>query len=154
MARFYGVENAQFGNSPPSAPGNEAYGGRKRVWRTTIDLDAPKLSTTQNGTVVTAADTVFLGRVPAGMRFVGGRITSSVSMGTSTLAIGNAAATGKYRTAAVHTAVDTPTPFGNAAAMALPASGADEDVILTIATASLPNTAGAKLIIDLEFAAP
>lgn len=154
MARFYTIEDQLLGDVPPRAPGNEAYGGRKRLWRATIALDAPKLSSSQNGTVITTADTVLLGRIPAGMRFVGGRITSSVSLGTSTISIGNAADAAKYRAAAVHTAVDTPTSFGKASAMALAASGADEDVILTVATANLPNGAGNLLVIDLEFAAP
>lgn len=154
MARFYTIEDQLLGNTPPTAPGNEAYGGRKRLWRATINLDAPKLTGTTAGTVITTADTVLLGRIPAGMRFVGGRITSSVSLGTSTISIGNATDAAKYRAAAVHTAVDTPTHFGKASAMALAASGADEDVILTVATASLPNAATNLLIIDLEFAAP
>lgn len=154
MARFYTIEDQQIGNVPPGAPGNAAYGGRKRIWRATINLDAPKLSSSQNGTVITAADTVLLARVPAGMRFVTGSVTSSISLGTSTIAIGNAATPEKYRAAAVHTAVDTPTPFGKASAMALAEAGADEEVILTVAIASLPNTAGGLLVIDLEFAAP
>jgi hypothetical protein len=154
MAKFYTVETQLMGDVPPRAPGNEALGGRKRLYRATIDLDAPKLSTTQNGTVITTADTVLLARIPAGMRFAQGRITSSVSLGTATVAIGTAAAPGKYRAAAVHTAVDTPTSFGVTAAMAAPALGADEEVILTVATANLPNTAGADLVIDLEFVGP
>lgn len=154
MARFYTIEDQLLGDVPPRAPGNEAYGGRKRLWRATINLDAPKLSSSQNGAVITTADTVLLGRIPAGMRFAQGRVTSSISLGTSTIAIGNAASPGKYRAAAVHTAVDTPTPFGTAAAMAAAASGADEDVILTVAAANLPNTPGGLLVIDLEFVAP
>lgn len=154
MARFYTVETQFIGNTPPGVPGNAAYGGRKRVWRATINLDAPKLSSSTAGTVVTTADTILLARIPAGSRFIAGRITGSISMATATLAIGTAAAPGKYRTAAVFTAVDTPTPFGNAAAMAAGESTADEDVILTVAVASLPNTAGGLLVIDLEFAAP
>lgn len=154
MARYYTIEDQQIGNVPPGVPGNEAYGGRKRLWRASINLDAPKLSSTQTGTQITTADTVLLARIPAGMRFARGRITSSISLGTSTISIGNAAAPAKYRAAAVHTAVDTPTSFGLASAMAAAASGADEDVILTVATASLPNTAGGLLIIDLEFVAP
>lgn len=154
MARFYTIEDQLLGDVPPRAPGDEAYGGRKRLWRASINLDAPKLSSSQNGTVITTADTVLLGRIPAGMRFGRGRITSSVSLGTSTISVGNAANPAKYRAAAVHTAVDTPTSFGKASAMALAASGADEDVILTVATANLPNGAGNLLVIDLEFIAP
>lgn len=154
MAKFYTVETQFSGDNPPRAPGNEALGGRKRVYRATINLDAPKLSSSQNGTVITTADTVSLARVPAGMRFVRGAITSSVSLGTSTISIGNASDAAKYRAAAVHTAVDTPTMFGKASAMALAAAGADEEVLLTVATANLPNGANNVLVVDLEFAGP
>lgn len=154
MAKFFSTETRSSGDVPARPAGDAAYGGRKHIWRATINLDAPKLSSSQNGTVITAADTVLLARIPAGMRFVAGRITSSISLGTSTIAIGNATTPDKYRAAAVHTAVDTPTPFGKASAMALAEAGADEDVILTTAVASLPNTAGGLLVIDLEFAAP
>lgn len=154
MARFYTDETQFIGNNPPGAPGNAAYGGRKRTYRATIRVDAPKLTSTTNGTVVTTADTILLARVPPGSRFIGGRLTASISMGTSTLAIGTAAATGKYRAAAVFTATDTPTDFGLASAMAAVESTADEEIILTVAVASLPTTAGGLLIIDLEFASP
>ncbi len=154
MAKYFSNEQQFLGATPPTPPGDEALGGRKRVYRATINLDGPKLSPSQNGAGVTTADTVSLCRVPAGMRFVEGRITSSVSLGTSTIAIGNATAAGKYRAAAVFTAVDTPTLFGTAAAMAAAAATAGEEVLLTVATANLPTTAGAKLVIDLDFAGP
>jgi len=154
MAKFFSNELQFLGASPPTPPGDEALGGRKRIYRATIPLDAPKLSPSQTGAGVTTADTVSLGKIPAGMRFVRGFITSSVSLGTSTIAIGDATATGKYRAAAVFTAVDTPTPFGTAAAMAAAAATAEEEVLLTVAVANLPTTAGAKLVVDLEFAGP
>ncbi len=154
MARFYTDETQFIGNTPPGQPGNAAYGGRERLYRATIRVDAPKLTSTTNGTVVTTADTILLARVPPGHRFIGGRLTASISMGTSTLAIGTAATPGKYRAAAVFTAVDTPTDFGLASAMAAAESTADEDIILTVGVASLPTTAGGLLVIDLEFAAP
>lgn len=154
MAKYFSNEQRFLGATPPTPPGDEALGGRKRVYRATIPLDAPKLSPSTDGAGVTTADTVSLCKVPAGMRFVEGRITSSVSLGTSTVAIGNATTAGKYRAAAVFTAVDTPTLFGTAAAMAAGASGGEEEVLLTVATANLPTTAGAKLVIDLEFAGP
>ena len=154
MVQFYTDETQFIGNTPPGRPGNAAYGGRERLYRATIRVDAPKLTSTTNGTVVTTVDTILLARVPPGHRFIGGRLTASISMGTSTLAIGTAAATGKYRTAATFTATDTPTYFGNAAAMAAAESTADEDIILTVGVASLPITAGGLLVIDLEFTAP
>lgn len=154
MAKYFSNEQQFLGAVPPTPAGDEALGGRPRVYRATIPLDAPKLSPTQNGAGVTTADTVSLCKVPAGMRFVRGVITSSVSLGTSTVSVGSAADAVKYRAAAVHTAVDVPTPFGKAAAMALPAAGADEEIILTVATENLPTTAGAKLVIDMIFAGP
>jgi hypothetical protein len=154
MANFYSLENQLRGDVPPRAPGNEALGGRKRLYRATIALDAPITKPGTTGTVIANGDTISIARVPAGMRFVVGRITSSVSLGTSTVAVGIAGTADKYKAAAVFTAVDTPTAFGKAAAMANAALGADEEVIATVAVADLPNTAGAKLIIDLEFVAP
>lgn len=154
MAKYFSNEQQYLGAVPPTPSGDEALGGRKRVYRATIPLDAPKLSPSQNGAGVTTADTVSLGKIPAGMRFVRGFITSSASLGTSTVAIGNATATGKYRAAATLTAVDTPTPFGTAAAMAAAAATAEEEILLTTAVANLPTTAGAKLVVDLEFVGP
>lgn len=154
MAKFYSTETRSLGNVPQNPPGDAAYGGRERIFRSTIALDAPALSSSTAGTVVTTGDTVVLCVRPAGTRFIGGKITSSVSLGTSTIAIGTAAAPAKYRAAAVHTAVDTPTLFGLASAMAAVETGSDEEVILTVAVASLPTTASSRLVIDLEFAAP
>lgn len=156
MTVFYSNEQAQRGDAPPRLPGDEGVGGRVRLFRATINLDAPKTSSTANGTVVTTADTVLLFTRPPGHRFVRGFITSSVSLGTSTIAIGVSGTTAKYKAAATFTAVDTPTAFGVATQMAAASSAvnANEDIILTVATASLPTTAGAKLVIDMEFAGP
>lgn len=154
MPTFYSNEMRGVADFPRNIPGNDAFGGRLRVYRATIPLDAPNLTSTTAGTVVTAADPVVLARVPNGYRFLRGVITSSVSLGTSTVAIGIAGATGKYRTAAVFTATDTPTDFGNTAALAAGPITADEEIIMTTAVASLPNTAGARLVVDLYFAGP
>lgn len=154
MAKYFSNEQQYLGAVPPTPTGNEALGGRLRCYRATIPLDAPKLSPSSNGAGVTTADTVSLCKVPAGMRFVNGRITSSVSLGTSTISIGNAASAAKYRAAAVFTATDTPTEFGTAAAMAADAGNVDEEVLLTVATANLPTTAGAKLVVDMFFTGP
>ena len=67
-----------------------------------------------------------------------GVLATDTSLGTSTVAIGIAGTPGKYRTAAVFTAANTPTLFGNAAAIGEPLA-ADEEVIITIATANLPG---------------
>jgi len=154
MPTFYSNEMRGVADVPRNLVGNEALGGRVRVFRATIPLDAPNLNSTSAGTVITSADPVVLARVPAGYRFAGGELVSSVSLGTSTVAIGIAGTTGKYRAAAVFTAVDTPTNFGTALGFADPPLAAEEEIIMTTATASLPTTAGARLVVDLYFVGP
>lgn len=154
MPTFYSNEMRGVADVPRNLVGNEALGGRVRVFRATIPLDAPNLNSTSAGTVITSADPVVLARVPAGYRFAGGELVSSVSLGTSTVAIGIAGTTGKYRAAAVFTAVDTPTNFGTAASFAAAPLAAEEEIIMTTATASLPTTAGARLVVDLYFVGP
>lgn len=102
----------------------------------------------------TTADTLVIGNLPAGAVFAFGKITSSVSLGTSTVAIGVTGATGRYRTAAVFTAVDTPTDFGPATQVAQSDAGlaAEEQVFATIGIASLP--AAGTLVIDLYYSTP
>lgn len=102
----------------------------------------------------TTADTLVVGNLPVGAVFAFGKITSSVSLGTSTLAIGTTGATGKYRAAAVFTAVDTPTDFGPATQIGVSDAGlsAEEQVFATIAAASLP--ASGTLVIDIYYSHP
>lgn len=155
MPQYLPRELRALGDVPPNNIGAEpGVGDRVRVFRSTIHLDQPYLNTSATGfgTQILTTDTVFLNRIPAGMRFLYGVLTSSVSLGTSTLAIGIAGTTGLYRAAATFTAVDTPTMFGTAiAGMAAAPLAADQLVILTPAVANLPNTAGARLIVDLYF---
>ena len=116
------------------------HGGRLRCFRGSYTL---------TGTAVTVADTLNMCIMPAGTIWQGGEITTGVSLATSTLAIGIAGTTGKYRAAAVLTTVDTPALFGTAAALAnqTPLTG-DERIIGTIAVASLPTT-GQSLVIQM-----
>lgn len=116
------------------------HGGRIRCFRGSYTLVAA---------AVTTADTLNICIMPAGTIFQGGEITSGVSLGSSTLAIGIAGTTGKYRVAATFVAVDTPTLFGTAAALAnqTPLTG-DERIIGTIAAANLPTT-GQSLVIQM-----
>jgi hypothetical protein len=102
----------------------------------------------------TTSDTLVIGNLPAGAVFAFGKITSSVSLGTATLAIGITGTTGKYRAAAAFTAVDTPTDFGVATQVAQSDAGlsADEQVFATIGTANLP--ASGTLVIDLYYSIP
>lgn len=154
MATFYSSETRQKGDNPARPVGNAALNQRERVFRATIPLDVPPLNASSNGTVIASGDIVSLYRIPAGTRFISGRLCSSVSLGTSTIAIGIAGNTGKYRAAAVFTAVDTPTTFATALSMAAGELQADEEIIMTVSTANLPNTAGARLVVDMIFSAP
>jgi len=75
--------------------------------------------------------------IPAGAVPLVGILTSTVSLGTSTIAIGITGTTGKYRAAAVFTAVDTPTLFGVASVMGQALTAA-EQLLMTVAVAALP----------------
>ena len=100
-------------------------------------------------------DTLVIGNLPAGSTFAYGLITTSVSMSTSTLAIGITGTTGKYKAAgSAITATDTPTLFGIAtiAGATDPALSAEEQVIGTIGTAALP--ASGTLVVDIFYSMP
>jgi hypothetical protein len=98
-------------------------------------------------------DTLVLGDLPAGATFAYGIITASATVGaTATLAIGTSGTPAKYRAAAVHTAVDTPTFFGLAAQAAAAPLTATERVIGTIASAAFP--AAGTLVIDIYYSLP
>lgn len=88
----------------------------------------------------TTSDTIKLFTLPVGVTFLKGWINTSATLGASTVAIGNAGSTGKYRAAATATSTDTPLDFGVTAAVAGAPSTAEEDVIITIATANLPSS--------------
>ena len=124
-------------------PRATVYGARLKRLRATFTL------ATQ-----TTSDTLVIGNLPVGATFAFGVIVSSVSLGSSTLAIGITGTTNKYRAAAAFTAVDTPTLFGPASVIgaADPALAADEQVFATIAGASLP--ASGTIVIDLYYSMP
>jgi hypothetical protein len=142
MAQTYSNELAPTQLSPAQLPSaTQGYGARPRRYRASITLASQA-----------SGDTVVLVNIPAGYCFAGGDLVSSVSLGTATVAIGNASSAGKYRAAAVFTAVDTPTPFGGAVAFAGAPSTAQEQVLLTVSTAALP--ASGTLVVDLYFSGP
>lgn len=151
MAVFYAEELRGLGDALPRTPGNEAVGGRPRIYRSVIKLDAPALTSTTTGTVVTSADSVVVAKVPPGMRFAGGTLIANISIGAATFGIGIASSVGKYRAAATFTAVDTPTAFGTAAAYAAGPLANEETVVLTSTAGNLANNAGGLLIVELEF---
>jgi hypothetical protein len=124
-------------------PRASVYGGRLKRLRATVTL-ASQATT----------DTLQFGNLPAGAVFAYGVLTSSASLGSSTLAIGISGTTGKYRAAATFTSTDTPTMFGPAAEVAASDAGlsAEQTVIGTIASAALPSSG--TLVVDLYYSTP
>ena len=152
MAQYFPREIRALGAVPPNNIGGEpGVGDRPRLYRATIELDKPWLNDTSFGAQILTTDTVLLAKVPPGMRFLYGMLTTSVSLGASTIAIGIAGTTGLYRAAAVCTAVNTRTLFGTAAGMDVSYLTAEQSIILTTAVAALPNGADNTLIVDLYF---
>lgn len=97
----------------------------------------------------TTSDTLVIGVLPAGATFAGMNITTSVSTGSATLAVGISDTPAKYKAAAAVTTADIPQQFGLAARMADGPLSADETLIVTIAGASLP--ASGTLVIDVYY---
>jgi len=142
MATYYSTELAGLYSTPVVKPqGASGYSSRLRRYRGTITLNTQ-----------TTSDTIIIGQIPAGEDFAYGVLTSTVSLGSSTIAIGISGTTGKYRAAATFTATDTPTLFGTTAQVAALALTAEEQIFITIGTASLP--ASGTLVVDLYFSRP
>jgi hypothetical protein len=93
-------------------------------------------------------DTIEVGVLPKGAKFLYGIINNSATLGSSTVAIGISGATGKYRAAATKTST-VPEVFGVTAGMNVRIS-ADETVIVTIAEADLPSSG--TMVITLVYA--
>jgi len=118
------------------------YGARLKRMRATVALASQ-----------TTSDTILLGILPTGATFAYGVLNTTVSLGSSTLAIGITGTTGKYRAAGTFTATDTPTFFGTAAQAGNASTlAAEENVIATIAAANLP--ASGTLVVDLYYSQP
>jgi hypothetical protein len=142
MAQTYATEVSGIDSIPVVKAGaTHGQGSSFKRYRATITLNSQA-----------SGDTIVLSDIPAGMLFAYGVLTASASLGTATLAVGNAATAGKYRAAAVFTATDTPTPFGLASAVSGAPSTATERVIATVGTAALPSSG--TLVVDLYFTKP
>lgn len=100
--------------------------GKVRVFRETYTLNSEVA-----GTVVR------VGQLPPGARVLYGILTTTVSLGSTTIKIGTSGDDDAFRTAGTFTSANTPTFFGHTAGMAL--SFTDQtDVILTTAAATAP----------------
>ena len=140
MPLLYTAETASLGTTQPRLSGFN-YGGKIRRYTATITMASQ----------VAGTDWFLLARLRAGEKFIGGRITTSASLGSAVAAIGTSsthASNGQYRAAAAFTAVDTPTEFGLASAKASARLTADTDIFLTWASANLP--ASGTLVIEID----
>jgi MinD-like ATPase involved in chromosome partitioning or flagellar assembly len=143
MAETFATEVAGLDAIPSTKSNGAVHNARLRRFRATVEYDGQA-----------SGDTVVLADVPAGYAFAYGVLTATATAGASaTIAIGTASSAGKYRTAAVFTAANTPTMFGNAAATDDAPLVATERVIATVGVAALPNSAD-KVVVDLYFSGP
>ena len=139
MATFYSAEATNYLNTVPAVMENGAYvGGQLRRFRATVTMAAQ-----------TTSDTIVLAKIPRSHVFAYGVLTTSATLGTSTIAIGITGTTGKYRAAATFTATDTPTMFGIATVAGGSVLSSEETVFITIGTATLPGSG--TLVVDLYF---
>ena len=129
MAVFYGIQMAKLRNSTPvQLPAVSDVHGRVRVFNETVTLASQ-----------TTSDTIEIASLPKGARVLYGVLTTDTSLGSSTVAIGIAGTTGKYRAAATHTAT-APTIFGLISSTVQQRLTAKERIRLTIAAAALPSS--------------
>lgn len=133
MAQFNSAELSGYPTTAPFVnpsvlPSGVNIGGRVRVHKATITMASQA-----------SGDTILIATPKRGDMFLYGILAATATLGASaTIAIGTSASTGKYRAAAVFTAVETPTLFGLVAAET--ALTADEFVIITIGVAALPSS--------------
>ena len=103
--------------------------------------------------VITIADNVVLGQLPADATFLYGITTASATLGAAAvIAIGTNpvhVSNGQFRAAALHTAVETPALFGVTVAQKAPPLVAAQLVYLTVGVASLP--AAGVLVTELFY---
>ncbi|HEV2747616.1 MAG TPA: hypothetical protein VGW34_10000 [Allosphingosinicella sp.] len=140
MATYYGstYTAAKSGALPQQSPDGRKVGAKERRIVEVFDLESQPIG-----------DKLFFGTLPAGAAFAGVRLDTDTSLGASTLAVGSAASAAKYKAAGTFTALDTPTMYGKASAMAQAPLEAPEDVFGTIAAAALP--ASGTLVTELFY---
>lgn len=108
-------------------PAATVVGGRAKLYRATFTFNTQ-----------TTSDTLQCFTLPTGATFVKGWAIVDTSTSTATIAIGNSGTAGKYRAAAAITTTNSPQDFGVAAAASGAPLSAEETVLVTIGTASLP----------------
>lgn len=144
MTQLYSAEMQKVANNlaglPMDLPKSALLSGKTRWQVATIALAAQ-----------TTSDVIHIARIPKGAVLLGFLMNTDTSLGSSTIAFGNAHSgnSAKYKAAAAFTATDTPTWVMKAAGAGLDLSLATcydindkdspyEDIIITIAAATMP----------------
>lgn len=111
------------------------------------DFGAPSRHQIADITLATQAsgDTIEIALLPIGARVISFSLLTDTSLGSSTVAIGIAGSTAKYKAAAVFTATDTPTSYMKTAAGVAPLT-VQEVVIVTIAAANFPASGNLRIV--------
>ena len=148
---------ANAGGAIQSIPPVTVNGGRKRSIVATVPLAAAAIGTT-----------IMIARLPLFCTVTGFTVLNSVSLGSSTIEIGDANTPALFAAAATYTAVDTPTEVGLTSALgtiittgydatsgnqvtyASPGEGGGlyEDVILTVGAAALPGAGQMVVLVE------
>lgn len=119
--------------NPASQADGRVVGGRLQVYQATFDLSLAAVAKT-------SGDTNVCFQIPADCKPFAIMLLASATMGaTATIAIGNSTTAGKYRAAAIFTAVDTPTWYFLSSAGDDAPLSSPETVLMTIAAANLPG---------------
>lgn len=136
MAQTYSTETAGIDSVPAvKASAINGYSARVKRFRATITLASQA-----------SGDTIVLADLPAGFLFDFAMVSTSVTLGTSTIALGTAATPAQFSAAATYTTT-LPVLTGLAAAQGAAPFTATTRVIATIAAAALP--ASGTLVIDI-----
>lgn len=138
MANTYTTEAQLLQNTPREMPNGSYAGGRVRRFRNTITLAAQA-----------SGDTITCQPIPAGHVFCFGVLLTTVTLGSSTIAIGVSGTPAKFRAAATFTAVETPTLFGLSTAADDDFLTSTETPLITIAAATMPGSG--KLVVDFYY---
>lgn len=136
------------GGSLEALPNVSINGGRERVAIAVIAL-----------AVQTSGSQIGLVRLPIGAIITGITLITSVSLGTSTLSLGDVNNSTLYTAASTYTTTDTPQRLGKASSHGTPitvgydcftglASVSYEDITATIAVANLPGSGTLTFIIE------
>lgn len=140
MARYYAREFVGVldgTTKPPLLADGQLINAKERRIRSTINFADRTLN---------PGDDVVIGVRPVNSYLISHRVLASVSLGSTTLAIGTPGNTGKYRAAAPFTTPDTPAPVATAANVAADKLSAAETMIATFGAAATPGAG--LLVID------